>query len=278
MRIRPLRFGLLTLLGLKRRGFFIPYRYADQVPSRKERPSYAALEPIFAAAAPSMLDRLQALQAYGEAFRAIGSQPPPEPRWNQDWFPPLDAAAAYAFIRERRPARIVEVGSGHSTRFICRAVRDAGLHTAITSIDPAPRATVEGLHVTLIRQTVQEAGAAPFAALAENDILFIDSSHILMPGTDVDFLLNRVLPTLPSGVMVHVHDVFLPDDYPPAWEWRGYNEQLGVAALIQGGGYRLLWSSAYAATRLTTAVAESVVARLDRMPGAYEASLWLVKV
>ena len=58
-----------------------------------------------------------------------------------------------------------------------------------------------------------------------------------MPGTDVDFLLNRILPALPAGVLVHVHDVFLPDDYPADWEWRGYNEQLGVAALIQGRGF-----------------------------------------
>ena len=72
--------------------------------------------------------------------------------------------------------------------------------------------------------------------LAPGDVLSIDSSHILMPGTDVDILLNRVLPALPAGVLVHIHDVFLPDDYPPAWSWRGYNEQLGVAALVQGGG------------------------------------------
>ena len=58
-----------------------------------------------------------------------------------------------------------------------------------------------------------------------------------MPGTDVDMLFNHVLPGLKRGVMVHVHDVFLPDDYPPEWEWRGYNEQLGIATLIQGGGY-----------------------------------------
>ena len=81
------------------------------------------------------------------------------------------------------------------------------------------------------------------------------------------------------GVLVHVHDVFLPDDYPPEWEWRGYNEQLGVAALIQGGGFRLLWSSHYAATRMAVAVAASV-ARHAATEGrrASKSSLWLVKV
>ena len=110
-----------------------------------------------------------------------------------------------------------------------RAARDGGFSVALTAIDPAPRADIEGIGATLIRSTVQGAGLAPFAELAEGDILFIDSSHILMPGTDVDMLFNHVLPALKRGVMVHVHDVFLPDDYPPEWEWRGYNEQLGIA-------------------------------------------------
>ena len=107
---------------------------------------------------------------------------------------------------------------------------------------------------------------------------FIDSSHILMPGTDVDFLLNRVVPALPSGVRLHIHDIFLPDAYPADWEWRGYNEQLGVAALIQGGGFRLLWASHYVATRMAAAVAASAVGALELKAGAHEASLWLMKV
>jgi hypothetical protein len=117
----------------------------------------------------------------------------------------------------------------------------------------------------------------PFEALSAGDILFIDSSHILMPGSDVDTLFNRVLPALPAGVRVHIHDIFLPDDYPVAWEWRGYNEQLAVAALLQGGGYRLLFASHYVASRMADAVAASVAGRLTLLPGAMETSLWLEK-
>jgi hypothetical protein len=98
-----------------------------------------------------------------------------------------------------------------------------------------------------------------------------------MPGTDVDFLFNRVLPSLPAGVLVHIHDVFLPDDYPSDWDWRGYNEQLGVAALLQGRGYHLLWASHYAATRMADAVTASVAGKLPLMTGARETSLWVVK-
>ena len=278
MRARRLRLGLSTLLGFRKRGFFIPYRYADQVPARKDRASYEALEPTFAEAAETFASLLRSMTAYAEAFRAIGGAPPPEPRWDQDWFPRLDAAALYVFVREAKPARIVEVGSGHSTRFMMRAARDGGFSITLTAIDPAPRADIEGSGATLVRGTVQGAGLSPFAELAEGDILFIDSSHILMPGTDVDMLFNHVLPALKRGVMVHVHDVFLPDDYPPEWEWRAYNEQLGIATLIQGGGYKLLWSSHYAATRMPVAIAGSVVRTLPLIDGAKESSLWLVKM
>ena len=277
-RLRRLRLGLSTLLGLKKQGFFIPYRYADQVPARAHRGPYEGLEPIFAEAADTFAGVLRLMTGHAEAFRAIGGAPPPAPRWEQDWFPRLDAAALYVLMREAKPARIVEIGSGHSTRFMMRAARDGGFSIDVTAIDPAPRADIEGTGARLIRSTVQGAGLAPFAQLAEGDILFIDSSHILMPGTDVDMLFNHVLPSLKRGVMVHVHDVFLPDDYPPEWEWRGYNEQLAVATLIQGGGYRLLWASQYALTRMPVAIAGSVARTLPLVEGAKESSIWLVKV
>ena len=97
-----------------------------------------------------------------------------------------------------------------------------------------------------------------------------------MPGSDVDFLFNRVLPGLRRGVLLHVHDIFLPDGYPPEWEWRGYNEQLAIAPLLTGGAWRLLFASRYVATRLAVEVAASAVAALPSVPGALRfSSLWL---
>jgi len=278
MSVRSLRFGLATVLGFAKRGFFIPYRYADQVPSRRDRQPYVPLEPIFAEAEPTFLALLKSMDTYAMSLRAIGGAPPPEPRFDQDWFPRLDGMALYVFVREARPRHVIEIGSGHSTRFIARAIRDGNLSTEHTSIDPAPRANIEGTGATIVRETLKGANLEIFAKLSEGDILFVDSSHILMPGTDVDILMNHVLPALPRGVLVHFHDIFLPDDYPPEWEWRGYNEQLGVAALIQGGAYRLLWSSTYAATRMEKAVATSVARVIELKRGAKEASLWLAKV
>ena len=278
MILRRLGFGLATVLGLARRGFFIPYRYAGDVPPPGARPPYDAAEALFARYEPAFGEVLAGLGDHAAAFCSIGDAPAPAPRWKQDWFPRLDAAVAYAMVRDGAPARIVEVGSGHSTRFLARAAADAGAATRITAIDPAPRATIDGLCVEVVRAPLQRAGEAPFAALGPGDLLFIDSSHILMPGSDVDHLMNRVLPGLPAGVRVHLHDIFLPDDYPAAWAWRGYNEQLAVAALLHGGGYRPLFASHYAVTRMAGRVADSAAAGLPLAPGAHESSLWLEKL
>jgi hypothetical protein len=270
---RRLWLGLSTMLG-RRRGFFIPYRYAHHVSRPGGRPAYRAIEQLFEATAATFAAELQAFSQYADVLSAIGRRPAPAPRWDQDWFPRLDAVAAYVIVRRYRPSRIVEVGSGHSTRFMARAVEDGGLATQILAIDPAPRASLRGLHVDWLPQAVPACGLAPFQRLAAGDLLFIDSSHILMPGTDVDFLLNEVLPILPAGTLLHLHDVFLPDDYPASWGWRGYNEQAGVALLLDGR-WEPLFASRYVVTRMSDLIEGSIVARLPLLPGALETSLWL---
>jgi len=217
---------------------------------------------------------LRLIEQYAAALEAIGAEPPPAPRWNQDWFPRLDAAAAYAMVRSARPKRIVEVGSGHSTRFLARAVADGGLDTHIVAIDPSPRATIEKLAVEWLRTPVQRVAAFP--ALAPGDILFIDSSHQLKPGSDVEFLLKAVLPMLPAGVRVHFHDIFLPDDYPPAWAWRRYNEQAAVASLIESNIFKVDFASHALVSRSPERIS-GVLARLPLVEGAIESSLCLTK-
>ncbi|MEX2649241.1 MAG: class I SAM-dependent methyltransferase, partial [Alphaproteobacteria bacterium] len=221
-------------------------------------------------------EKAAALEAIPRSSRGTGA-PPPAPRWDQDWFPRLDAAVTYTMVRAAKPTLVVEVGSGHSTRFMARAVADAGLATRIRAIDPSPRARLDGLGVEHVALDLHQAGDDVFAGLAPGDVLFVDSSHILMPGTDVDRLINRVLPALPTGALVHIHDVFLPDDYPTSWAWRGYNEQLGVATLIAGGGWQPLFASRYVATRHPEWLTRGVLGRLPLMPGACESSLWLRK-
>ena len=214
---------------------------------------------------------LEWIEDLAPELEAIGEDRPPQPRWDQDWFPRLDAAAAYAIVRNTRPGRLVEVGSGHSTRFLARAVADGGLGTRITCIDPEPRASIAGLDVRYVRLPVQSAPLELFR-LDPGDILFIDSSHQVKPGSDLEFLLERVLPALQSGVRLHFHDIFLPDPYPQMWAWRRYNEQEAVQRLLEDG-YALEFSSHQAAKgRLN-----GVLGRLPFLPGAIESSVWLCK-
>ncbi|MGE3966664.1 MAG: class I SAM-dependent methyltransferase [Dongiaceae bacterium] len=273
---RRLGLGLPTVLGLARRGFFIPYRHAGAVTATNRAEPYPAVAARFAAETSAMAALLDRLGEFAGRFAALAAGAADSAaRFDQDWFPRLDAAMAYGLLRWRRPQRIVEVGSGHSTRFLAAAIADGGLDCRLTAIDPAPRADLARLPIHQLRALVPGCGPAPFAALGAGDLLSIDSSHVLMPGTDVDFLLTTVLPRLEPGTLVHIHDMFLPDDYPAAWSWRGYNEQSGVAALLAGGGWTPLFSSRWAVTRMGVEVAQSAAGRLPLRPGALESSLWL---
>jgi hypothetical protein len=270
-RARRLGMGLATLLG-RRRGFFIPHRYAATVTPC----AYPALEALFADSAPTFDALLDEIETHAEQLERLRG-PAPEPRFDQTWFPGLDAAVAYALIRRERPRRIVEVGSGHSTRFLARAIADAGLATELVCIDPQPRVPLRGLPVRWLECLVQQAPETWFIDLQARDVLFIDSSHILMPGTDVDWLVNRILPALAKGVLVHFHDVFLPDPYPEAWAWRGYNEQQAIAVLLHGGTYACRFASHYVGTRRKDRLERGVLARLPRPAMPLESSLWLEK-
>ena len=275
--------GFATVAGLARRGWFIPHRYAQSLPMPGDNAAYSPIAALFAERLPRFVDVLERAQALKPALHTIAAENGKpaagvaNPRFDQGWFATLDAVAAYALVRERRPGQIVEVGSGHSTRFLARALQDAGSEAGILSIDPQPRASIEALapRVRFERRTVQQVDAAVFQTLRPGDVLFIDSSHILMPGSDCDWLFNRILPLLPAGVLVHIHDIFLPDDYPVAWAWRNYNEQQGVAPLL-ANGWRALFASHYVARQLPQEVA-ALIGDLPRHKAAIPASLWLEK-
>jgi predicted O-methyltransferase YrrM len=267
-RLRRAAMGLSTLAG-RPRGLFSPYRHAAGIVRPR---GYPELERVFAAAEPEIARVLDAIERHGARLAAFDG-PPPAPRWSQSWFPRLDGAAAHALVHERRPRRIVEVGSGHSTRILARAAAEAG-GAEITCIDPAPRADIAALPVTLHRRVLCEADLPRFAALEAGDIAFLDSSHLLWPGSDVDMALNRVLPALAPGVLLHLHDILLPDPYPPDWDWRGYTEQLGLGGWLAGGGTRIVFASHYAVTRMDAA-RRPAIAALPLPPGARETSLWL---
>ncbi|MEM7525499.1 MAG: class I SAM-dependent methyltransferase, partial [Pseudomonadota bacterium] len=167
-------------------------------------------------------------------------------------------------------------GSGHSTRFMAEAARAEGAETRITCIDPEPRADFGALPVDWRAAVLSEAHLPLFADLTAGDIAFFDSSHILVPGCDVDMILNRILPILKPGVLVHIHDILLPDPYPDAWAWRGYAEQNGLGGWLLAGGLKPIFSSRYAVTRMNAA-STGALARAPLKDGAVETSLWAEK-
>lgn len=152
--------------------------------------------------------------------------------WGNAGFSCLDAAALVAFLLERNPPRYVEIGSGNSTMFARHAIRHGGLQTHITSIDPQPRAEIDSISDTIIRRQLEQCDVDFVDELRPGDILFFDGSHRAFPNSDVTVFFLEILPRLKPGVLVHVHDIFLPDDYPPPWRLRMYSEQYMLAAML----------------------------------------------
>lgn len=160
------------------------------------------------------------------------------PHWNNPWIPPLDGVALYAIVAQKQPRRYVEVGSGNSTKFVRRAIADHQLATTVVSIDPQPRAEIDSLCDVVIRKALEDTDLAAFSGLGAGDVVFIDSSHRCLMNSDVTVFFTEILPSLPSGVTVGIHDIFLPYDYPAEWVGRYYSEQYLLATYLLAGSPR----------------------------------------
>lgn len=175
--------------------------------------------------------------------------------FDQYFFRMVDAEVLYCVIRHFRPSRIVEIGSGFST-FVaaeaCRKNLEEGHKTLLTSIEPYPndilRRGFPGLEA-LIEAPVEEADPAVFRSLGANDILFIDSSHVLRIGNDVHYEYLRLIPSVSPGVFIHIHDIFLPLEYPKEWvlnEGRFWNEQYLLQAFLAfNHSFPVVWAGCY---------------------------------
>jgi predicted O-methyltransferase YrrM len=154
------------------------------------------------------------------------------------WFEAGDAELWYQLIRARKPSRIFEVGSGFSTLVAIRALernRAEGHACRHVCIEPYERPWLEQAGVELLRERVERMDAGFFAALEAGDFLFIDSSHMIRPDGDVLFEYLELRPTLRPGVIVHVHDIFSPRNYPSEWlvdEVLFWNEQYLLEAFL----------------------------------------------
>jgi len=228
---------------LRRKGFKPDAHYAIRI----EYPTSASnaprwnphpeLERIIASGDATYRRSLETIAAYRDALARIDlhAQDQREPSWVNDWLPVLDGAAIYAFIRSRSPALYMEIGSGHSTKFAARARRDGQLDTQIMSIDPEPRAEVDELCDRVLRVPLEAADISVFHELSDGDVLFFDGSHRTFMNSDATVFFLEVLSQLNGGVLVGVHDIFLPYDYPQEFADRFYSEQYLLAAHLIAG-------------------------------------------
>jgi hypothetical protein len=140
------------------------------------------------------------------------------------WYGSVDAELLYAMVRRFRPRQLLEIGSGMSTEVSATAAlanRHDGHDTELFAIDPEPRVELTRTTRELVQHQRHSALDVPlrrFESLGRNDILFIDTTHTVKLGSEVNHLVLEVLPRLRPGVLVHFHDIFLPYEYPPAFQ------------------------------------------------------------
>ncbi len=181
---------------------------------------------------------LQSFLNYSESIHNIkdANQETDEnnPSWNNGFLPGLDIIGIYGMMAIYKPATYIEIGSGNSTKVARKSCIENKLHTEIVSIDPFPRANIDHLADKVIRMPFEDLSDNKFIveSLHENDILFIDNSHRVFPNSDAMICFLELLPFLKKGVIVHIHDIYLPYDYPQFMCDRFYNEQYMLAAFI----------------------------------------------
>ncbi len=234
------------------RGYHVtPLSFYEPIPDTRELPDTIWDRPSEMVGINMRDDEQVALLAdYAARFKAEYDALPtdaPAEKWRFFYGNPSfrsgDAELLWCILRDHQPKRMIEIGSGYSTMLACEALRknaaEGGPTCEFTAIEPYPRPMLrqelKGLS-QLVEKRVQDVSLATFEALADGDILFIDSSHVLRIGSDVEYEFMEILPRLQNGVIVHVHDIFLPANYPRKWvkqHQRFWTEQYLLQAFLQ---------------------------------------------
>jgi len=204
----------------------------------KKRERNVYLERIIESQAINYLTFLKGMITVSAYLKEIRTYPEDliMPFWRQDWIPPLDAASLYYMVALSRPKRVIEIGSGNSTKFIRRSLEDHNVNCHLISIDPYPRSEIDSICDEIYRVSLSEMDLSFVDTLDTGDVIFVDSSHRAVQNSDVTIIFNEIIPSLKPGVILGFHDIFLPDDYPNEWLGRLYNEQYMLAAFLLGGG------------------------------------------
>ncbi len=216
------------------------------------RPPHSVLQALLATNRALYGDVLDRLIPFAAGLKQIplSAQHEETPRWANQYISGLDAATLYAFPKLYASKRYMEIGSGNSTLFVRRAIQDYSLDTRIISIDPSPRRHVDAICDEVVRSRLEDTPLELFDTLEANDILMVDGSHRCFENSDVSVAFLDVFPRLKPGVLVFIHDVFLPDDYPPEWASRFYSEQYLLAVLLladRGRRYEVIFPAHFSA-------------------------------
>jgi len=270
--IRGNKNALLTALGLRSKGFFTKYNYLN--PNGEDVPVYSDVMALMVGKKQMFLNFIKAMSNNQKYFNDF-DQGTPKPEWSSKWISPLDGAAIYTAVTEFKPKQIIEVGSGNSTHFMVRAIIDHKMETKVICIDPSPRIDITGLPIDLKQRVLSIDDLQLIKNLNKDDMLFIDSSHILQQGFDLDIILNRFLPALKPGVILHFHDIFLPYPYPEEWGSFRFNEQNALMGWILSDYLDVIFSSCYAYSNMMNALQGSTLDFFITSRGG--GSIWLRK-
>jgi hypothetical protein len=202
-----------------------------------------------------------------------------EPFWDNSWFSTLDAAALMYFLLSTNPTTYVEVGSGFSTKFARKAISDGSLKTKLISIDPHPRVEIDSICDEIIRSPLERLDLCVYESLEAGEIAFFDGSHRIFTNSDTTVFFLEVMPRLKSGVLVHIHDIFWPDDYTPEWNNRLYSEQYVLGAMMLSGmsNYEVVLPNYFVSTNTETSNLIDDLGIPTRYPGTTKPGLsfWL---
>lgn len=182
-------------------------------------------------------------------FKSLTLQASPNqwPHWINGYLPGLDIVMLYTILVDLQPKKYIEIGSGNSTRVAYWAKSQAQLDMQIIAIDPEPRVEIEHLTDTLYTVPLENFSLDQLPELESGDVVFVDNSHRILPNSDATVFFLEWLPKLPKGVVVQIHDVYWPYDYPDFMCQRLYSEQYGlaIALLSNPEKYRVLMPNYY---------------------------------
>lgn len=246
----------------KKQGAYPPGHYYSPIPSREEVLKYIKSRKLPGSEIVGIEMNAQSqhnlLNEYVLFYKDLPfpEKQRPEQRfyYENDWFSYSDAIFLYCFLRKFTPNKIIEVGSGFSSAVILDTIDSIFQSPEMTFIEPYPDRLNSLLReqdrqqVRLLDDKIQEVPSDIFSTLGDGDLLFIDSSHVVKCGSDLQLLMFDILPVLKTGVVVHFHDIFYPFDYPSEWLKKGryWNENYFLRAFLSfNSEWRILFFNTY---------------------------------